>query len=334
MIETLTPIELSLLDRWQRGFPMVPRPFAVLAAALEVEEAAVLERLTDFSRRGLISRVGAVVRPNTAGASTLAAMAVPPARLEAVAARVSAEPAVNHNYEREHDLNLWFVVAAPDRATVAAALAHIARDSDLEVLDLPLERAYHIDLGFGLGGTGESTRSSAEGRKSPAIKPDGQDRRLLSAIENGLPLVPRPFAEVAETLGWSEAAVLDRLRWLCEGGVISRFGLIVRHRSLGYRANAMAVWDVPDGDVESVAAAFAGQPFVTLCYRRPRRRPRWPYNLFCMIHGRDRSTVEKQIDLLNEVAGTWELPQAVLFSRRCFKQRGARFSGETEGVAA
>ena len=334
MIETLTSGELTLLDRWQRDFPLVPRPYAVLASALEIDESAVLERLEDFQSRGLISRIGAVVRPNTAGASTLAAMAVPPARLEAVAERVNAEPAVNHNYEREHELNLWFVVTAPDRATVAAALARIAGDSGLEVLDLPLERAYHIDLGFGLHGGSRSARSDAAIATTPAIEPDAQDRRLLSAIENGLPLVPRPFAAVAEALAWSEDAVLDRLRRLCEGGIISRFGLVVRHRSLGYRANAMAVWDVPDDSVEQVAAAFAGQPFVTLCYRRPRRRPRWPYNLFCMIHGRDRSTVEEQIDLLNEVAGTWELPQAVLFSRRCFKQRGARFSGETEGVAA
>ena len=334
MIETLTSIELSLLDRWQRDFPLVARPYAVLASALEVEESAVLEQLEDFLCRGLISRIGAVVRPNTAGASTLAAMAVPPARLETVAERVNAEPAVNHNYEREHELNLWFVAAAPDRTTVTAALTGIARDSGLEVLDLPLERAYHIDLGFGLDRTNETRRSGGAGRQAPVVEVDAQDRRLLSAIENGLPLVPRPFAEVAETLGWSEAAVLDRLHRLCQGGVISRLGLVVRHRSLGFRANAMAVWDVPDETVERVAAAFAGQPFVTLCYRRPRRRPRWPYNLFCMIHGRDRSTVEEQIGLLNEVAGTWELPQAVLFSRRCFKQRGARFSGKAKGVAA
>ena len=253
-------------------------------------------------------------------------MAVPPARLEAVAARVSAEPAVNHNYEREHDLNLWFVVAAPDRAPWRRPWRALPGTATSRCSTCPWS-----------GPITSISASDWAGRASPhAAAPKVESRRPSSPTaktdgcfrpsRDGLPLVPRPFAEVAETLGWSEAAVLDRLRWLCEGGVISRFGLIVRHRSLGYRANAMAVWDVPDGDVESVAAAFAGQPFVTLCYRRPRRRPRWPYNLFCMIHGRDREHGRKQIDLLNEVAGTWELPQAVLFSRRCFKQRGARFS--------
>ena len=251
-----------------------------------------------------------------------------------MAARVDAEPAVNHNYEREHEINLWFVVAAPDRAAVTAALARIARDSGLEVLDLPLERAYHIDLGFGLDSGGESPRRGKAGSAAPAFVPDAADRRLLSAIEDGLPLVPRPFAAVAHRLEWSEAEVIDRLRRLCAGGVISRFGLVVRHRSLGYRANAMAVWDVADEDVDRVAAVFAGQPFVTLCYRRPRRRPRWPYNLFCMIHGRDRITVEGQIGQLNDTAGTRALPQAVLFSRRCFKQRGARFSGAAKEAAA
>ena len=334
MIETLTPLELGLLDRWQRDFPLEPQPFAVLASALETDEETVLAHIVDFRRRGLISRVGAVVRPNTAGASTLAAMAVPPARLEAVAARVSAEPAVNHNYEREHELNLWFVVTATDRAAVATVLAGIVRDSRLEVLDLPLERAYHIDLGFSLGETNGSTRGDTASDDVAAIEPDGADRKLLSVIEDGLPLVSRPFSAVAQRLGCSEAEVLDRLHRLCAGGVISRFGLIVRHRSLGYRANAMAVWNVPDADVDRIAAAFAVQPFVTLCYRRPRRLPRWPYNLFCMIHGRDREMVDGQIASLNEIAETCDLPQAVLFSRRYFKQRGARFSGEAEGVAA
>ena len=334
MIATLTPLEMALLDRWQRDFPLEARPFAVLASALAVEEATVLERLAAFRRQGLISRVGAVVRPNTAGASTLAAMAVPPARLEAVADRVNAEPAVNHNYQREHDLNLWFVVAAADPAAVAETLAGISRDSGLEVLDLPLERAYHIDLGFGLEGRDRCTRRYVAGGAAPTIEADAADRRLLSAIEDGLPLVPRPFAKIAQSLGWTETEALDRLRRLCAGGVVSRFGLVVRHRSLGYRANAMAVWDVPDDGVDRVAADFAGQSFVTLCYRRPRRRPRWPYNLFCMIHGRDRLTVEAQVGRLNDIAGTRALPQAVLFSRRCFKQRGARFSGEAKEAAA
>jgi DNA-binding Lrp family transcriptional regulator len=142
--------ERRLLNDYQRDFPLVPRPFAHIADALNLREEDVLTRLADLQAGGTVSRVGAVVRPNTVGASTLAAMAVPAERLQAVAELVSARPEVNHNYEREHALNLWFVVAAADQAAVQAVLDSIAAETGLPVIDLPLQTAYHIDLGFDL----------------------------------------------------------------------------------------------------------------------------------------------------------------------------------------
>ncbi|HYD32358.1 MAG TPA: Lrp/AsnC family transcriptional regulator [Azospirillaceae bacterium] len=146
----LTPLECRLLDRFQRGLPLVPRPYRAMAEALGTTEEAVLAALERLKQAGVLSRVGAVVRPNTAGASTLAAMAVPPADLERVAALVSARTEVNHNYEREHRLNLWFVVTAPDAVARQCVLRAIERETGYAVLDLPLEAAYHIDLGFAL----------------------------------------------------------------------------------------------------------------------------------------------------------------------------------------
>jgi DNA-binding Lrp family transcriptional regulator len=151
------------------------------------------------------------------------------------------------------------------------------------------------------------------------------DRRLLAAIQDGLPMVLRPYAAIGERIGIGEAAVIAGLRRLIDHGVIKRFGVIVRHRALGYRANAMVVWDVPDDRIADAGCLLAELPFVTLCYRRPRRAPVWPYNLFCMIHGRDRGTVEALIDQADAAAGLGALPRAVLFSRRQFKQRGARY---------
>ena len=163
---------------------------------------------------------------------------------------------------------------------------------------------------------------------------EAHDLDLIAALQDGLPLVPRPYACLGQRIGLSEAEVIARLRGLIDRGVIRRFGVIVRHRALGYRANAMVVWDLPEAEVGAAGARLAALPYVTLCYRRPRRLPDWPYNLFCMIHGRDRLTVEGQIGRLNDTVGTQALPQAVLFSRRCFKQRGARFSGEAKEAAA
>jgi DNA-binding Lrp family transcriptional regulator len=155
------------------------------------------------------------------------------------------------------------------------------------------------------------------------------DRRLLAAIEEGLPLVERPYAAVGAKIGLRETAVIAGLRRLVADGVIRRFGVMVRHRELGYGANAMVVWDVPDARVPEVGRTLAGLPFVTLCYRRPRRLPVWPYNLFCMVHGRERGAVEALVETASAAAGLDALPRAVLFSRRRFKQRGARYAQES-----
>jgi DNA-binding Lrp family transcriptional regulator len=160
-----------------------------------------------------------------------------------------------------------------------------------------------------------------------------QNRRLLAAMQNGLPLTPRPYRDLGARLGMSEVEVLRRLSALLEAGVIKRLGLIVRHRELGYAANAMAVWDVPDEDADAVGRRIAGIDFVSLCYRRPRRMPDWPYNLFCMIHGRDRRVVLGQVEAVARLAGLTDRPSAVLFSRRRFKQRGAFFGPSLAGAA-
>jgi len=137
-----------LLNDFQHGFPLTPTPYADMARELGVTEDAVIARLRELKQAGAVSRVGAVVRPNTVGVSTLAAMAVPPDRLEAVAQFVSGYTEVNHNYEREHRLNLWFVAQAPDAARLQALLDEIAARSGYEVLSFPLVEDYHIDLGF------------------------------------------------------------------------------------------------------------------------------------------------------------------------------------------
>lgn len=146
----LSDLERRLLNDYQRGLPLEPRPFARIAAELGVGEDEVLDMLRRLEAIGALSRVGAVFAPNRVGASTLAAMAVPPGDLERVAALVSDYPEVNHNYEREHELNLWFVVTAPSRERVEAVLAEIETRTGCPVLDLPLLEAYRLDLGFAL----------------------------------------------------------------------------------------------------------------------------------------------------------------------------------------
>lgn len=151
-------------------------------------------------------------------------------------------------------------------------------------------------------------------------------RSVIRAMQDGLPLAPRPFALIAEHIGTDEATVVEVVRRMQATGAIKRFGVVVRHHELGYRANAMVVLDVPDDSLHATAERLAADPSVTLCYQRPRRPPSWPYNLFCMIHGRDRDCVKEKIGALRRVNGIVDLPHAVLFSRRRYKQRGAVYA--------
>jgi len=170
--------------------------------------------------------------------------------------------------------------------------------------------------------------TTRDGAMPPPL-PSQADLALVRAVEAGLPLVARPYAAVAEQLGMSEGEVIDRLGHLLQQGLIKRIGVIVRHHELGYRANAMVVWDMPDEQVSGLGRQLGSFPFVTLCYRRPRRLPRWPYNLFTMIHGRNRDEVLEKIEQLVKSCGLRNIPRAVLFSGRRFKQRGARYSRST-----
>lgn len=146
----LSEFERQLLNDYQRGLPVSETPYADIARELGVGERTVLDALADLKARGFISRVGAVFAPRRVGASTLAAMSVPPERLDEVAAAVSAFAEVNHNYEREHRFNLWFVVTAPNDQDVARVLEEIRCRTGVAVMNLPLEQDYHIDLGFPL----------------------------------------------------------------------------------------------------------------------------------------------------------------------------------------
>lgn len=324
------PVELTLVDRWQHNFPLVDKPFEVVGRSAALDERETIRVFRRLREIGVISRIGAVVRPNTVGASTLAALQVPPERLEQVAAIVSREPLVTHNYERTHALNLWFVIAGADANAIAATIRSIKQQTGLEAIDLPMLQGYHLGLGFPLAAAAPRKREAANLRGD--YRPDPRDRSILAAIQDGLPLVEQPYRAVAEQLDLDQAEVIDRLNHLASAGIVTRFGCVVRHDKLGYHANAMAVWDVPDDMVDSVAASFTRNPNVTLCYRRSRHLLHWPYNIFCMVHAKSRREAYAVIDEVNLQADTGLNRQAVLFSTRCFKQRGAVFSSVRQGL--
>jgi DNA-binding Lrp family transcriptional regulator len=331
------PREARLLNDYQRGFPLVSEPYAVIARELGADEPWVRSTLERWIVDGTVSRAGAVFRPGAVGVSTLAALAVPDRDLARVAAIVSARPEVNHNYEREHRFNLWFVAAAADPATLDGALRSIERETGYAPIALPLVADYWIDLGFDLAGADATLRAPRRPNRAgaaPALALSAADRRLVATLEEGLPLVSAPYAAIARKAGVSETYALTQLTEWLRQGVIRRLGIIVRHRAIGFTANAMCVWNVPDEDADAVGMALAREPGVTLCYRRRRAAPAWRYNLFCMLHGRDRGMVEARRVEIAVSQGLDQFPSAVLFSRRAYKQCGARYVTTPAGDAA
>ena len=317
---------LELLNPWQHGFPLTRTPFADIGSQTGAPAAQVLAGFRAAARSGALSRIGGVFGAGAGGAGMLVAFAVPPARLDEVAAVVSADPQVNHNYEREHALNLWFVVNAADAAGVEAVVARLERATGLAALRLTLVRPYRIDLGFELGAR-TAPRAMAPQRRAHPVP--AHEWPLAARVEQGLPLVQRPFDRWARELGRDPDELLATLGgWLADG-TLKRFGAVVRHHELGYASNAMTVFDVPDAEVDARGEALSRVPGVTLAYRRTRGEG-WPFNLYCMVHGRDREAVHEVLERAVGEAGLDAFPRTVLFSRRRFKQTG----GSRFGAAA
>jgi DNA-binding Lrp family transcriptional regulator len=313
---------LDLLNPWQRDFPLVHEPYAVLGQRLGRTGGEVLALLHSLRAHGALSRIGGVFSARAGGSALLAAMAVPVQRLHEVAAQVSAHPGVNHNYEREDRFNLWFVMTACDDAALELAMQGLERTTGLDALRLPMLRPYRIDLGFDLRAPLAATPDARPCMGlAPAVA--DKDRALAALLEEGLPLVERPYDQWARTLGCETQGVLGQLQAWLRAGTLRRFGAIVRHHEFGFQANAMTVFDVPDAVVDSCGERLARQPGVTLAYRR-QRADAWPFNLYCMVHGTDRQAVRDAIARAVQDSGLTAFPQRVLFSRQRFKQTGAR----------
>ncbi len=161
---------------------------------------------------------------------------------------------------------------------------------------------------------------------SAAPLPDAVDRQIIVATQSGLPRVARPYHAIADELGVTAEVVMYRLRRMLETGIVRRIGVVPNHYALGYKANGMSVWDVPDERVSELGEKIGALEVVSHCYHRPRHLPVWPYNLFAMVHGRDRDEVEAKVRTIAELLGTADRGHAVLYSTRILKKTGLRIA--------
>ncbi len=153
---------------------------------------------------------------------------------------------------------------------------------------------------------------------------DAIDRQIITATQGGLPLTAKPYHQVAEQLGLVPEEVIQRCQRMLEAGIIRRVALVPNHYKLGYTANGMSVWNIPDTVVRAMGVKIGALSFVSHCYRRPRHLPDWPYNFFVMVHGRNRAEVETKVDRLAAVLGPYDLEHDILYSTRILKKTGFR----------
>ncbi len=156
---------------------------------------------------------------------------------------------------------------------------------------------------------------------------DALDRAIIEATQAGLPLTPRPYVAVAEQVGSDEATVMARMRAMQESGVIRRIGAVPNHYVLGFRGNGMSVWEVPEDRIQACGEMVGALDFVSHAYHRPKHPPLWNYNLFAMVHGRNREEVMQKVEQIAALLGDDDLGHDVLFSSRILKKTGLRLPG-------
>ncbi|MFB6161948.1 MAG: Lrp/AsnC family transcriptional regulator [Halococcoides sp.] len=325
----LDRVQRRLLEDYQSGVPVVERPFDAIAETIDATGGSVVAAVETLLDRSLIRRLGPVFDPPRIGSSTLAAVRPASDRIDAVARSIDAHERVTHNYERDFDWSLWFVVTAGSRERRDSVLGEIARETGLDPLVLPMKTSYYVDLEFPVldsGSLATGDRTAVEPTPIDANAADDLtplDEQLVLATQDGLPVSPTPYADLAAAIGVDADRVRERLQWCRDRGYIKRIGAVVDHRATGFTSNSMVVWDVPGDDLDRVGTQFGADPAVTLCYHRPRRPERgWHYSLFTMCHGRDRSAVDEKIDAL---AATVPYDHDRLDTLRVHKQTGARY---------
>lgn len=316
----------QFVNRYQGGFPLEEQPFASVAASLGTDPATLVKTIGELLEDGTLSRFGPLYDAAAmGGALTLAALSVPAERFDEVAEMVNARPEVAHNYQREHQLNMWFVIAAETPELLRQAIEAIEQEANLPVYDFPKLRTFYLGLWLSIDESGRAGTQPVPGPlKQGGMIIDELDRCIVRASQDGLPLQTAPYTEIAGACECDTGTVLRRMRRMLERGVIRRIGAIPNHYRLGLSANGMSVWDVDDTRLEELGARVGRLDFVSHCYERPRHPPRWPYNLFAMVHGHDRDEVGNKVEQISNLLGRDCRARDILFSTRILKKTGLR----------
>ncbi len=323
-------VDKDLLNLMQREFPLEREPFAALGRPLGMAGDEVIRRVESLKRGRVIRQISAIFDTRVLGyQSSLVAAKIPADKLNSAAKAINSHPGVSHNYERNNDLNLWYTVAVPpdSRLGLEGTVEVLHKISGTEKTRiLPTLKLFKIGvtLDMNQGATvkkeapqyGEADRVSADRNVSE------DDKAAIRALQEDVPLTPRPFDLWGRQVGLSCEELLERAYDLQRRKIMRRFSAVLYHRKAGFRANAMGVWKAPPDRVEEVGQMFAQYQAVSHCYQRPVYED-WPYALFSMVHGRSEEECEAVLDAMAAETGLTE--RASLYSTREYKKMRVRY---------
>ena len=325
--QQIDSIDKQLLNDIQWVFPLTDRPYLEISKLYNISEKDAMQRILHLKEIGLIRQINAIFDTRRLGyKSALVAFVVKHDKLNHVAEQVNKHPGVSHNYERNHEFNMWFTLAVPPNADMKTDLERLAStDGVTKYRVLPTLKLYKI--GVRLDMVNEDTKMPEPTDKVKTLNPKKfnlteRDKEFVRELQKDLKIMPEPFKELADTLGITTSQLFEKIKEYEDIGVMRRFAAILRHRDAGFTANGMVVWKVPDLKIDEVGNKLAAFPQVSHCYRRP-VYPDWQFNLFSMVHARTIEAAEKIAIQMSESIGIKDY--RILFSSREFKKERVKY---------
>ena len=325
--QQIDSIDKQLLNDIQWVFPLTDRPYLEISKLYNISEKDAMQRILHLKEIGLIRQINAIFDTRRLGyKSALVAFVVKHDKLNHVAEQVNKHPGVSHNYERNHEFNMWFTLAVPPNADMKTDLERLAStDGVTKYRVLPTLKLYKI--GVRLDMVNEDTKMPEPTDKVKTLNPKKfnlteRDKEFVRELQKDLKIIPEPFKELADTLGITTSQLFEKIKEYEDIGVMRRFAAILRHRDAGFTANGMVVWKVPDLKIDEVGNKLAAFPQVSHCYRRP-VYPDWQFNLFSMVHARTIEAAEKIAIQMSESIGIKDY--RILFSSREFKKERVKY---------
>ncbi len=315
-------LDKELLNEIQSTFPLVTRPFDAIAKKFDTTPKIIKEHLNNLKKVGILRQLSAIFDTRKLGyTSSLVAMEIEHDKLEYVASQINRHPGVSHNYEREHQFNLWFTLAVPPGADLKAEVDKFNVLKGIKkVRMLPTLQLFKI--GVKLDMVDEKKHEIAPTEKKKEIKnvkfePTEEDKNFIRELQKDMEIIDEPFVKAANNLGITENELFETMKHYEDIGVMRRFAAILRHRQIGFTANGMIVWKVPEDRISEVGEKLGAFPQVSHCYERPTYAD-WPYNVFSMIHCK---TQDEAHDVAKTIQDQINVPDYdILFSCREFKK--------------